>query len=97
MEKNKKFDKTLDLLAVFTSAFMIVMLIPVTWYSLLYWANNYPMVASIEYEMFYIGVMIAVITSLYQWIDGRIAVLIRLFNKFSKEKKGGKNDSKRNS
>ena len=89
-----KKNKFLDWLEIITSAIIVWFLLVMLWYSLKFWnafyLANYQLIGR-EMLMFYVGLLIAVVTVSAQWIEGRIKTIIRAWNSI----KGGSNGRKR--
>lgn len=74
-------DKVLNFIEAFASLFLISILLVVLYYSLrvlLVLSNTSP---TFELQMFYMGLLICVVTVIAQWIDGRVKVLRNMFNR----------------
>jgi divalent metal cation (Fe/Co/Zn/Cd) transporter len=76
----KLIDRVFSFLVLFASIFMSFILIAVLYYSFKYWINNYPYGFDITGRMFYVAVGIAIVTSISQWIEGRIKAIIKEWN-----------------
>ncbi len=78
-----KTRKIFDLIEFVTSIIVTLLLLVVLWYSLDFWNEFYRAniaVIKLNMLMFYVGVLIAVVTVLAQWIQGRIIAIIRSWN-----------------
>ena len=85
-----------DWLELISSIIFVGFLITMLWYSMFFFKNNYPNLRDISSQMYYIGVGVAVITTAVQWIEGRIKVIIRSWDRI-KIKGGVKNGWKEGS
>ncbi len=83
---NKKVNGLIESLYLFSSFFMIGLLLYVLYFSLSYWTSSFNPNAPIENQAFYLGMMIAIVTSISQWIEGRIKAIIKSIDVL----KGGK-------
>jgi hypothetical protein len=81
--------KLLEVLFLFSSLFMIALLLIILFYSLAFWTANYPRILGLKEQAFYIAVGIAIVTSISQWLEGRIKAVIKSINILAK--KGGVN------
>lgn len=55
---------------------MVFLLLAVLLYSFRFWTINYPDNLGINEQMFYVAVGIAIVTSISQWLEGRINAII---------------------
>jgi len=90
---NELLDRSTESIYLFASFFMVFLLLIVLYFSFSYWTQNYPINNPIEDKMFYIAVGIAIVTSISQWIDGRIKSIIKSINIL--KNKGGVNGRKK--
>lgn len=68
----------LDVLNIIGSIIMIFLFLWILVYASSYWINNYPSQSNdFGYQMFYLALGIAFITSIAQWIEGRTISMIR--------------------
>jgi len=73
----KTIYKVLDLLSFISSLFLVGLFITVLIGSMQYFREVFPSGLPFKFQMFYLAVMIAVVTVLAQWIEGRITEIIR--------------------
>jgi len=79
-----KINKALDVLELVSSIIFICLLIVVLFFSLTYWKNNISVVRRFSAQMFSVGMLIAIVTVLSQWIEGRIKVIIKTIRKLKR-------------
>lgn len=89
-----KDSKIIEFLYLFSSMFMIGLLIFILFFSLKYWTINYPNLRSISDQAFYIAIGIAIVTSIAQWIEGRIKATIESINVLTKRRRKNAKESK---
>lgn len=75
----QRVSKLLDIFAIFYSLFLIGLLAFVIYYSLQYVIVTSRAVDSIRQQAFLLGIEIAIITTCFEWIVGRIKFLLRLY------------------
>jgi prepilin signal peptidase PulO-like enzyme (type II secretory pathway) len=71
--------KIVNTLDVFSNSFLIILLIYVLFSSMVYWSAHYPFGTHIYDQMFYIAVLIAILTVLGQWIERRFLKIIKIW------------------
>lgn len=86
---NKKFNKFTDAVYFFASIFLIALLLVVLFFSLKYSLVKLNSTDKINEISYYLAIIIAFVTVIVEWIDGRIKAIIRITNK------GGKNGKRK--
>lgn len=71
------YQKIFDPFITFANYFTIIILAVLIILAVDYWRIHYPYNLDIKAQMFYVGVLIAVLTSVMQWIEGRIIAIRR--------------------
>jgi len=79
--------KSIESLYLFSSVFMIALLLVVLLFSLQFWVANYPDLRPFQDQAFYLAVGIAIITSIAQWIEGRIKAIMKSVDILAKKEK----------
>jgi hypothetical protein len=95
-----RFWKTVDFLNLFASAFLIILLIIVLVASLRFWTEHYTAAVvndvMLRDRLYSVAVMIAIITTIAQWIEGRtISIIQSARNLIERSKKEVKVDGRR--
>jgi len=67
-----------DFIILIGNIMMIIFLIIVLVYSLKYFGATFPLVEGFNARMFSIGMIIAIVTIIGQWTEGRIKSIIKL-------------------
>lgn len=84
----QKANGLVDTLIIFSSVFMTIFLFIVLIGSLKYFNLIQPMIFSNIYQLlFYLGNLIAIVTVLAQWIEGRYRSIMRILNKYHSKNK----------
>lgn len=69
---------SLDILNIIGSIIMIFLFLWILVYASSFWINNYPSESNdFGYQMFYLALGIAFITSIAQWMEGRAKSMIK--------------------
>lgn len=87
--------KTIDILSAVSSVVLILLLIPVLYGTVIHFSAIMKEITDFNQKMFFIAIFIAVVTSIGQWIDGRVNVLKELINIRFKNKKEVNHESRR--
>jgi len=74
-----KIKKVLDLLELVSSIIFICFLIAVLFFALQYWTTNISNVQEFNAQMFSVAMLIALVTVIAEWIDGRIKAIIKVW------------------
>ena len=83
----KTIGKTVEVVYLFSSFFMVFLLLYILYFSIQYWNHNYPLVPDFESKMFSIAMLIAIVTIIAQWIEGRTKAIIKSSNNLFKSKR----------
>ena len=75
---NKILNKILDGLHFFSSCFFILILLIILIGSLSYWTEYFPYNAPFIDKAFYCAILIAITTSIAQWIEGRLRFILKI-------------------
>ncbi|MCK9371124.1 hypothetical protein M0R04_14525 [Candidatus Dojkabacteria bacterium] len=74
--------KILDILNLFSSVVLLALLLIVLYYSLDYWSKIFDIMAytktPFNQKMFSVALLIAIVTVIAEWIEGRIKTIILL-------------------
>jgi len=88
-KKTKAIRVSIDLLNIFSSLVMIVLLLIVLYFSAIEWSGFYRLSVinntDIGDRLFSVGIIIAIVTSLAQWIEGRTVSIVKSWRRL----KGG--------
>lgn len=81
--KKQMKDTIIEIIYLFSSIFMIGILLWLLIYSLRFWIILYPSLDDLNSKAYFLGSIVAIATVLGEWIQGRINAIIRspLLNK----------------
>ena len=80
MGKKKNYG-VIDVLYFFSSAFMLVLLVFILYYSLKFWVANFDPNFPIDILSYYIAQAVVIVSILGRWIEGRLKAIIKYLNK----------------
>lgn len=86
----KKINKSFEVLNIISSIIMVIFLLIVLYFSVSYWTENFDPSIPIKANMFYVGILIAIVTTIAQWIEGKINTIILSFNLIKRRYSNGK-------
>lgn len=92
----KKTYGVIDVLYFFSSAFMLVLLVIILYFSLKFWVANFNPNFPMDILSYYIAQAIVIVSVLGRWIEGRLKAIIRYLNKIGgvNGRKGRKGNEK---
>ena len=92
----RKTSRTLEIANIFSSIVMIALLFTVLLLGLRFWSIKFPQLVFLDEKMFSLGIVIAVVTVISQWIQGRAISIGKSCNRLKILKILNKNKEVRN-